>query len=191
MYQAKQLLLQCFGECSCSVSCVCKMLVFFSEVRIEAAFLSFLKPSYLHSKEFGVLKNVKAECGLKSNVFLTIQKVCLRAYFPNRCGPRVAARAAVLQGAVTTVNPLLESSVVSSDGSTHGSPASLLLWKRRVDFSLPYESPAVSASSRPVLLSQSQFRCCAPFASLLIAALDSWTTVLAESPSLCISISRR
>ena len=63
--------------------------------------------------------------------------------------------------------------------------------KRRVDFSLPYESPAVSASSRPVLLSQSQFHSCAPFALLLIAALDSWTTVLAESPSLCISISRR
>ena len=98
MYQEKQLLLQCFGECSCSVSCVCKMLVFFSEVRIEAgkrdhlpssspvipdvwqvcsAFSFFLKPSYLHSKEFGVLKNVKAGCGLKSNVFLTIQKVCL------------------------------------------------------------------------------------------------------------------
>ena len=62
--------------------------------------------------------------------------------------------------------------------------------KRRINFSLPYESPPVSAFSRPVLLSQSQFHFCAPFALLLIAALDSWTTVLSESPFLCISISR-
>lgn len=34
-----------------------------------------------------------------------------------RCGPLVAARAASLQGAVAPVNPLLDSSVVSSDGS--------------------------------------------------------------------------
>ena len=86
MYQEKQLLLQCFGECSCSVSCVCKMLVFFSEVRIEAgkrdhlpssspvipdvwqvcsAFSFFLKPSYLHSKEFGAGMKCR-----KSNIVL-------------------------------------------------------------------------------------------------------------------------
>ena len=65
-----------------------------------------------------------------------------------------------------------------------------LFGKRRINFSLPYESPPVSAFSRPVLLSQSQFHFCAPFALLLIAALDSWTTVLSESPFLCISVSR-